>query len=227
VLRGLLQRRFVGLWLVAALVLIAAAIGAGWDFAAARKFFREGETVENLTLAAYLVAIALLILWSHATWQLRIYTALVLAFFALREMELPKAFTSDSIMKLSYYARGEDPILARVLAGAVMLVILAVLIRYLWFGRPLLAALLARRPFADSALIAVALVPGSKVLDSILGLMAKHLGHQPTDNERLWLGLFEETLELAIPLMVILAVVQFNAAAQSAAESEKTQYPLS
>ena len=40
-LRGLLQRRFVGLWLVAALVLIAAVIGASWDFEAARKLFRE------------------------------------------------------------------------------------------------------------------------------------------------------------------------------------------
>jgi hypothetical protein len=220
-----LQRRLVGLWVVAALVLVAAGIGAGWEFDRAREFFREGEIVENLTVAAYVAAIALLMLWSRAAWPLRLHTALIMAFFAMREMDLHKAFTSDSFMKLSYYARGEDPLVGRILAGLVLLAMLAVLIRYLWYGRPLLSALLAKRPFADSALLAVVLVPGSKVLDSVLGLMAKHLGHQPTDNERLWLGLFEETLELAIPLMVILAVVQFNTGDQGTARTVNARYP--
>lgn len=209
-MRWLLKQPFLALWLVAGLVAIAAAIGATWEFEAARTFFREGETVENLTLVGYALAIALLLGWSRAAWRFRLYSAAVLAVLAMRELDLHKAFTSDSFMKLSYYARGEDPILGRIVAGLVMLAILALLVRYLAYGRPLLAALAARRRDAESALSAVLLLPVSKALDSILGLLAKHLGHRPTDNERLWFGLIEETLELAIPLVVVLAVVQFN-----------------
>ena len=204
------RRPLLCLALIGAVGLVTVVLGFALDYSTAQAWFSENHLVENLTLLAYFAAVGLLLLWPVAPGRFRYHTAFVVALGAMRELDLHNAFTSESFMKISYYVDGDDPAWARAISGVILLGLLAILIRYLAYVRPLIAALKRGRPDAYSALAAILLLPFTKTLDSVSRMIHEHVGYDVSDDIRHWFYLFEEALELAIPLLIILAMAQYS-----------------
>lgn len=210
--RQFLKRRTAFLWLLAAVGLSTLTAGLSLEPAKAKLVYSEGQLVENATVLLYGLALALLLGWSKGERELRLLIALVVSLCAFRELDLHKAYTSESLLKISYYIKGDDPILGRIVAGIVLIAILALLFRTLVYCRNLWAELRAGRPYAFSALTAILMLPISKVFDSSPRMIHKHLGIALDKELRQGLLLTEESLELAVPLLIILSIAQFNIA---------------
>lgn len=210
--REFLKKRSAFLLLLAAIGALTVLTGLTLEKAEIRLLYSEGQLIENATVLLYGAALALLLGWSNGERELRLLIALVVSLCAFRELDLHKAYTSESLFKISYYIRGDDPIMGRVVAGIIVVAILALLFRTLIYCRNLFKELWAGRPFAYSALTAILLLPFSKALDSGPRMIHKHFDIDLPADVRLWLQVAEETLEFAIPLLIVLSVAQFNIA---------------
>ena len=89
---------------------------------------------------------------------------------------------------------------------------LAITLAYLIRLARLRGALTAGRPHALSSLAALVLLPLSKVMDSGAREIQRQIGYDTPELVRYWVTLFEESTELAIPLIMMLAIVQYNQA---------------
>lgn len=88
----------------------------------ANHFFEEGYGIERVTVALYVLAIALWFVLSpdQRSWQVPV----ILALMAMREMDFDKRFTEIGLLKSNYYLR-DAPITDK-LAGILLLVVIAV-----------------------------------------------------------------------------------------------------
>ncbi len=210
--RVFLKKRSAFLLLLAMIGAATVLTGLSLEQARTRVLYSEGQLIENATVLLYGAALALLLGWSNGERELRLMVALVVSLCAFRELDLHKAYTSESLFKISYYIRGDDPIMGRVVAGIILVAILALLVRTLIYCRNLFKELWAGRPFAYSALTSILLLPFSKAFDSGPRMIHKHFGIDLPAEVRLGLLVTEETLELAVPLLIILSIAQYNVA---------------
>ncbi len=208
----LLQQPLLFAGLLALVWAAALLLGLSLERAAGQYFFSEGRPVEDANVVAYALVVLLLLIWSRAPRDFRLHSAVVITFLALRELDFHNAFTSDSFMKISYYSRGADPLWGRVLAGLIFLAVLAITLAYLIRLARLRGALAAGRPYALSSLAALVLLPLSKVMDSGAREIQRQTGYDTPEEIRYWVTLLEESTELAIPLIMLLAIVQYNQA---------------
>jgi len=208
--RQFLQKRSAFLLLLVAVGAVTVLTALSIEPARIKVLYSEGQLIENTTVLLYGAALALLLGWSAGERELRLLIALVVSLCAFRELDLHKAYTSESLFKISYYIRGDDPIMGRIVAGIIFIAILALLFRTLIYCRNLLKGIGAGQPFAYSALTAILLLPISKVFDSSPRMIHKHLGFDLPADVRLGLLVTEETLEFTVPLLIILSVAQYN-----------------
>lgn len=190
----------------------AAALGAAAMLrpAAADKLFSEGQLVENANVVAYVAVLFYFLLRSRASWALRWHGALVMAFLAMRELDFHNRFTAESFMKISYYGRDADPLWGRILAGVIFLSVLVLCLGFLLKLYRRRAALQAGAAHAISCLAAVVLLPLTKVVDSAPREIERQFGYDLSTAARLWLKVLEESSELAVPVIILLAIWQFN-----------------
>lgn len=207
---AILRQRYLFLVPIAAVGLGTLGLALLLEQPALQRLYAEGQLIENATVAFYALAVILLLCWSKAGRRFRWLSAFAVLLCALRELDWHNAFTSESLLKLSYYVRDDDPIAVRILAGVVVLGILAVLLRYFTYARALKAAVGAGRPHGYSALAAILLLPLSKTFDSSPRMIQKHLDIDLAAGLRHVIHLTEESLELAIPLLIALSIAQFN-----------------
>ncbi len=209
--RPLLRRQFGFLWLLGTLGLATACLVLIVDRETAWALFQESGPYENATVVVYGLAMIAMLAWVKGGLPFRLHSALVLGVLAARELDLHKAFTSESTLRLSYYTSDLDPldtrIAAAIVVGAAHLLLIAMVIH----GKRLWIALRAGRADAYSVAVAVVLLPLSKALDKAPGFIQETLGYQLTEAQFRPFRMVEETVELAIPLLVVLAVAQFNA----------------
>ena len=178
--------------------------------AAADRLFSEGHLVENANVVAYVLVLLYFLLRARASWSLRWHGALVIAFLTMRELDFHNRFTAESFMKISYYGRDADPLWVRVLAGLIFLAVLAVCIAFLGKLYRRRAALQARAAHAVTTLAAVVLLPLTKVVDSAPREIERQFGYDLSATARLWMKVLEESSELAVPLVMLLAIWQFD-----------------
>jgi hypothetical protein len=182
---------------VVLLALGAALLPHAWT----RSWLSETGPFEVGALAAWIAAAAVL------AFRIRPFTSRTLAFVvicllcAAREADLQKAFTQESISRLSYYRRGAAPLAEKLMAGSVALLFTALL---------LYAAVVAVRfLFREGGLrsrsglwliVGAALLVLTKVLDRSYAVLGENFG--------LWLppiwhhvtAALEEGLEAVVPL---------------------------
>ena len=206
--RALLNQRLGFLWLLGLLALVTACLVLALDREAAWTLFQESELYENGTVVGYGLAIVAVLVWAEAGWPFRLHVASVLGVLAARELDLHKAFTSESTLRLSYYTSDLDPLDTRIVAGILVGGAHLLLIAMVIHGPRLWRALRAGAPHAYSALFAVGFLPLSKVLDKAPGLIREGLGYELTQAQFRPFRMAEETVELAVPLLVVLAVAQ-------------------
>ncbi|SNX68802.1 hypothetical protein SAMN05878503_102288 [Cereibacter ovatus] len=170
------------------------------------RFFKEGAGVEMVTVI--LLGLAILFwFWTRglgaglAAWHI----PLLLALFAMRELDFDKRFTEQGVLKLRYYT-GPGPFSEKIVGilviGVILAVVWALLRRNLrdWLAR------LARRETGAWLVAAAILVVG--VAKSIDGLDRKlaPLGIDVPAIVAQRSGRIEELLELAFVLLLIQAI---------------------
>jgi hypothetical protein len=175
----------------------------------------EDGIVENATIFMYYLALASLWLFPPRTLT-RIGVAavsLLLVAAAARELDLHKAMFGMSILKTNFYrsyASGAQ------IAGALLILLpifAAIIYLALVYGRRLMKSVKAR----DSAAVTVAttfvFLVLLKIFDSAIGIIGEQLGKPGeiwgyTTAGGLITMALEESLELALPLLIVIAVIQ-------------------
>ena len=204
---ALLRRPYLAL----AVTLAVAAIGvlSAYPFTEDRlnALTKEDGWIEVTTAALYLAAVVALL----ASWRLDArffaHSAFIVGLLGARELDLHKAFTTDSVLTTRFFFRDHVPLTEKLVAGAVLAVLLVVVLRYLRHWRRLRDGLVRRSPAAISVALAILMLPATKFLDAF-GRLLTGFGFEVTFNIDA-VGIVEESLEMAIPVVIALAVAQY------------------
>lgn len=168
---------------------------------------REHGVVETTTVLFYLAGVFWLIrrgLQQNLSWNLTAGT--LVALLALRELDFHARFTTMGVLKSRYYISPDVPADEKLLVSLLMILILILALRFLWQNAvPLLQGLRSGRRPAVAVALAIGFAVLSKTLDSysrpIRRLLEPLYGSSTT-----YLRVYEEVLELAIPVFILLAI---------------------
>lgn len=207
-----LAGRGVGLWLLGGFAVAATWVGLNTPLTIGPGMLLEGGPVENGTLALYLVAAFFVLRMRPPAWTRRDAWALCVVLLALaaREADLHVAIFGISILKARFYASGTtlQIVLALTLLGLIGVAAAWLVRRMQRVGR---SALMRRRWRAAARTVlafGVALVTVGALdqLQAVLG-DAGVLRNLPATLRYLMLSM-EEVLELALPVLVLLGLLQ-------------------
>lgn len=195
----------IGLLLVVSIVLIVAAEHVGPE--TYKLLYKEGGVVELLSAVSYFVAAALLLVqtvrYDRERWCLFV---LVLC-CGMRELDFDKRFSTMGVFKSKAYISPEVPLgekLLGVLIITALLVVIFISIRR--YFRILLSGLRQRSAMAWSVLLIGATLGVAKLLDGFKRKL-KPLGIQVSEGGSHLASSFEEVLELAASLLVLVVSV--------------------
>jgi hypothetical protein len=196
---------------LAILLSYAAALFSGSHALAEEPFvfiFAEGGIVEGLSLALWLFLGCLVILSRRVMAPpVSLAAAALCLLAAAREADWHNFFTGTSVFKVSYY-------LDQGVAPAERVVVAALLFAAASAGAWLAVRMIRHvreSELVDSHLFflfaAMALLPATKVLDQAPAILRKDVGIILTDEANHALTALEEGLELAIPLLLLFALL--------------------
>lgn len=176
-----------------------------------RWLIAENGPIEGTNAALYFVCGLVFLLTRRIEPATRVALGVLFAAFGAREMDWHKAFTGKSALKVSYYL-GDAPLQQRLLAFvAVAAVAVAVLVLLLRQGRRTLQLWRRRDPVATSVVVFIVTMAVTKVLDRSINLLAEEAGIVFSASTGLLVGSLEETIELSLPLIALVAWAQFRA----------------
>jgi hypothetical protein len=169
----------------------------------------EGGIIESATAVLYGVAIAGLLAAARRERWFFVGSAFAVGLMLARELDLHR-LASQSALAVNSYKAGGMPFPERLIAGGIVLVLAACLAAYLianaarfWRG------LRDRRAPAWTVAAMFLLMAYSATIDGLRRKAQEFLGIElPLDETKRFLGAFEEGMELLIPLLVLLALVQ-------------------
>ncbi|HEX6142767.1 MAG TPA: hypothetical protein VFZ01_08625 [Geminicoccaceae bacterium] len=203
---------FLAIWL-------GALIGAGWLLAFAEPsireaVLREGGPIEGASAIGYTVTAAWLLSGEHARRAGVRPLAFLLLLCTARELDMQHAFTSGSVSKVSYFLDPRVAGLEKILVVAVLVACGLIAVRALALLPPLMRDFRAGRPHACSTMGVLVLLPFTKMLDGLHRTLRDTFGFAIEKDTRAMIGAFEENLELAASLTVLLALAQHRALAR-------------
>lgn len=171
----------------------------------------EGGAIENWTLFAYGAAIVATCLCLHLAEDKLAAGALllVLVFLGAREMDLHLSVTGTSILRLSFYLTGAFTLQKATALAIVALFGACLLWVWLRHSRFLIRDFRAGSPGAVAAVTFGVTAAVAKLLDRTVSVVKQDFGLPVTDAAAALVVSIEEMLELALPLVVVLAAVQF------------------
>jgi len=172
----------------------------------------ETGTTEKVTeiLFALVAALSLvpLILKRQALW---LYFGVLMALAAMREMDLHKEWTTDSIFKLRFYTGDSAPLYEKLIGLTVILILLFSLMKIIRHIPMWLVHVAQFQPIAISILMACGALGAGKMLDSMVRILPFlrefHKQNGPV------LAMIEESLEMtsaAFFLLVCLLALFFK-----------------
>lgn len=202
----------VGPLLLVAFALVATGVGLNTPLRIRPTLLQEGGVVENGTLFFYLLAALMVLKMRPPAWSKRDVGALVVVLLALaaREADLHVALFGISILKTRFYSGSALWQIAVALAVLAPIVLAAgwLLRRWHRVWRSALARRRWRAAACTGLAFGVALVT-AKMLDRMPAMLLDFgaMREVPAALRYLLLSL-EEILELSLPLLALLAVVQ-------------------
>ncbi|WP_292067134.1 hypothetical protein [Brevundimonas sp. UBA7664] len=205
---SLLDRR----WLVAAAAALALVLALTFAAVArpatAGPLLREGGAFENLSAVFHFGAMGLALLWRRRAPALLGLIAMSAFLMGGRELDWQKTFTTHSIFSTKLYARDTVPLDEKLIAGAVAVTLVTLLVLLLVRSRHDLRRLAAQRASALWGLATlVAILPMLKLMDALPRLV-RESGRNLESAVIQSLLSVEELGEMALPLLVMLAIVQ-------------------
>jgi hypothetical protein len=185
-----------------------------------RYVTHEGSLVETTSAILYFVLAACLLFWPWPKGvprdsRLLVSSALLSILFGLRELDVNKRLTAESVTKINYYLDPAVPLTERLIAAVVILVIVVGVLAYvIGYGPRLWRAVRSGSAAGISVLTVVVLMPATKVADRLPNRL-KEAGilEVPGSAKRLS-GTLEEMLELALPIIMLIAFLQYWRAAR-------------
>lgn len=162
----------------------------------------EGGSIENATALLFgIVAILTLCI----AWRERRGIWWLFAFFMVtatcRELDLHKAFTQDSVLKLKFYTRSDAPMVEKIGGGIFVLILVGAIIRLLMHVKQWILDLIKLKPMQMAALLGIGIMGVAKTLDAMVRLFPFLLDFHAQN--RAALGLIEETFELTSAAMFL------------------------
>ncbi|EED35696.1 conserved hypothetical protein [Luminiphilus syltensis NOR5-1B] len=175
------------------------------------QLLREGGPIEGLSAAGYIVVlIYAIVIFSNRYIKQYHYLLLLIAFFAMRELDFDKRFTTMGVLKSKFLVSPDVPLLQKVIGGLVLaLLIYCVVYTLLLHGRPLVKRLFNPALHHWGILLGLACMVFSKSVDGlgrkVKGWTGYELDYVTVKNA----SALEECLELFIPLFFLLAFVAY------------------
>ena len=173
----------------------------------AEKLLQENGLFEALSAIAWFVSAGVLAILSYTQqWRRGWAATFLLLSLALRELDLHNRFTTMGILKIKFYLSGSVPLTEKIMAGLILSFLVAmawflVRDRMAWFFR----SLKKREGPAVALVVFFLLLGSSKILDRLPNALPEAgipFSRAPAGQ----IGVFEETMELGLPLMIILII---------------------
>jgi hypothetical protein len=185
-------------------------------FSSVDAVVREGGGLENASALLYVVAALVFVaLVSQQQFWLLSHLPLLLLFFALRELDFDKAFTSSGILSLRFYG-GDSALLTKLVGGAIALIFVATVLRTVILGTPAAwRAARARAVWPWHAAAAAGLVVATKSIDGI-GRKLLDVGIVISDHAVSVAVVVEEVGEAFIPVFALCAIIAHGGAGSRA-----------
>jgi len=218
------RARLDAISIVVLCVLFAVAVWWWLPHDALMRLTDEKGPVEQGSALLYFVAAAYVLVDGvpQATPSLRLPLSIALFGFGARELDLHKAFTDTSVLKVSFYL-GDAPWAHKLLALAVVLSVLAalgtLLIRYthrVWQG------LRQGHPVSVTVAVFAVTVVVAKIFDRSRMVLLEDFGIDVGESLGDLLISLEETLELGLPLIVMVGPLRLRRRIQRAANTVST-----
>jgi len=168
--------------------------------------FSEQGPFEEISIFLWLGASAVIVWFVRPFTSRSITFALLFAAFAAREASWHKLYTTDSLLKISYYLKSSAPLTEKIIAGAVAAIFIAML---LYAGY-----VVARFVFAEGGLssragywlvLAGTIFVLSKIIDRTPSLTYDFTGHDLNIDIRRLMKAFEEGFEAVTPALFALS----------------------
>ena len=204
-----LDHPFLSFYILTGL-LATAVLAVILDLTTAEQLSREGRLIEDITVFLYLCVVLYLLFVASGRSRFRYHSAFVVLLFTLRELDMHSRLTSIRINNFSYYIEPTTPLVERVAVGAVLLICLYALIRYMTnYGRKLVSGV--RNRYASALTVAAALLITliTKLLDSAPRILRESFATTLSREVKTPMRVIEEILELGIPLLMFLACLQY------------------
>jgi len=172
------------------------------------SLIREGGPIELLSATCY--CIVPLIMFIKGGWSfIRRHASLAVLVSALgmRELDFNARFTMMSITKIKFFLSPQVPLVEKIIAVLVILILLAALVDCLKkYLRPFLAGCAKKDVVSMTAGVSLLFMAISKSLDG-LPRKLRSLGLDIAGQSSLYAESAEEILELGIPLMLIISTL--------------------
>lgn len=205
--------RLLLLLLLYAVLLAALAV---WLPAPTRQWmFSEQGPFEELSIPFWVLAGA----WCFDPVRSRraslVVTGLLCWAAAAREADWDRAFTADSIFKLTYYRRVAAPLYEKIPAAIVTIAIFVLILTALWMGlRFALRGGGLSQVWLRTAALGVVVLGGVKTLDRLNNWVMDATGHYLPSLYSHIVAAYEEGFEMALPLIFALAIRQYRRATE-------------
>ncbi len=172
---------------------------------------RENGLVEILSVVAYLFAVILLFRKTAVEKVPYGYSSsFLLLLFAMRELDFHKRFTTMGTFKTKYYLSNSVPIVEKIVVVCIMLSLVVFTLMYLKKNVPsFLKKVRAKVGYCIIVAIAICSMFFSKFMDSYSEPLKKVFAYFYGNPDHLS-RIIEETAELAIPVLFILAIVYYE-----------------
>lgn len=206
-----------GLSIVAACVAVALLLWLLLPAATVLALMDEHGPVESLTALTYaLCAAAVWVERDRAAPAAAAAVALLLLGFTARELDLHKLYDGSSVLRLSWFF-GAAPAGVKLAAAAVLLLFGGALVwllrrhaRAVWQGWR------RRVPLATTVVLFVVTAAAAKLVDRTGSVLPQTFGIVLSPSQSALRFALEESLELALSALVVLALVQQRAARRDA-----------
>lgn len=211
--RGWIEARGASLRIAVAMLACAVLAAVALPADIARALASEQGPIETLqALLLFAVAAGIWLAWRQADDAMTAMAlSTLLTAMAARELEWHRAWTSGNVLKLSFYfgpAAASEKI-----AGAAALIAMAIAAGYLVkrHARWAIGALRERDPLAFTIAMFLVSLAATRLVDKSLRFAEKWFGWSASPSAIVAKLVVEEVLELAIPLLALLGLLQHRA----------------
>lgn len=209
---NILTYRYFVLIIVLITCLLALFSSLVLDYEFLFQFVDEGEFIESLTLIFYFIAAIFVLFYPKSTIQLtsRIAIAILMIAMLAREADLHKVF-GMSMLKIKFWITSESTVIHKFLAVLILLFLIYAIYILIRNGvKSWLADFKNNQNYAITIFIFFVVLIVSKIIDRSVNMIYEMTSWiAPTWVIAIQLPL-EEYLECLLPILIIIAIVQYG-----------------